>query len=361
MATYYVRSAGGNDVNDGLSFANGWATIQKAADTATGGDLALICADGTHLPTAVVDFDTNAGALATPVIFRGASATGDDDGTVATIGGASLGAGADLININIANLHLQFHGLRFTGGKDDNIICGTDSYYMTFMNCRIDTATDDGVYNVSSGGIWRFIRCQIDSNGGQGLAINSASRGLFNLFDCVVNDNTTIGAEIGGGVVVLRTMFIDNGTDGLVLNAASPINIDSCIFFNNTSDGIYAAAAPSRMQYITNCIFRLNGGYGLNTNTGDVDHYYLANCCWNTNTLGNVDINGGTVWGTGHVTGDPLFVSEVDGSENMALQYGSSCKAAGTLGAAVYGGTGYLDIGALQRREPSRPKITGVF
>jgi len=44
---YYVDSSGGDDSNDGLSWANAWLTVNKAATTATGGDT-VIYADGTY-------------------------------------------------------------------------------------------------------------------------------------------------------------------------------------------------------------------------------------------------------------------------------------------------------------------------
>ena len=116
MATYYVRSSGGNDGNTGLSFALGWATIQFAADTAVAGDLVLICADGTHLPTATIDIDINTGTDASRITFRGAAADGTDNGTVATISGASLGSGY-IVNVAANTVdYVTVENLRFTGG-----------------------------------------------------------------------------------------------------------------------------------------------------------------------------------------------------------------------------------------------------
>jgi len=46
MTTYYVKTDG-DDEADGLSWANAWATVNKAATTATGGDT-VIYADGTY-------------------------------------------------------------------------------------------------------------------------------------------------------------------------------------------------------------------------------------------------------------------------------------------------------------------------
>jgi hypothetical protein len=69
-----------------------------------------------------------------------------------------------------------------------------------------------------------------------------------------------------------------------------------------------------------------------------------------------VDINSGVVTNSDYnaTTGsDPLFVSTTNNSEDFALQSSSPAKAAGFPGAMYIGGTGYRDIGALQRQEPT--------
>ena len=195
MPTYFVRSSGGSDdpeTNDGLSFEFGWATIQYAADTAVAGDLVLICADGAHTTTSTIDFDTNAGGLSNSIIFRGANATGGDDGTVATISGSALGANDILINITMS--YLVFENLRITNATDHNLRQDVTGF-TTFIRCRIDSATDHGIYQLGSIGMVSLFDCEIDNNA---IGIGSASgfRGHVNMSRCSVHDNTGHGLDL---------------------------------------------------------------------------------------------------------------------------------------------------------------------
>jgi len=326
MATYFVRSSGGNDSNDGLSFANGWATVQKAADTAVGSDLVLICADGNHSPTVTIDFDTNAGAPTTPITFRGAGATGTDDGTIATIDGGSLGASDDLVDLGI-NATLIFENLIFSNATQYNVFNDVQGI-RRFQNCRFTGATSDGFRTQSSAGgsSFVFINCEFDGNGGDGYGINADARGHARFYRCSFHDNTTHGAHISphttaplGSPTLDRCLFYDNGGAGVFVNDTSggPIFIYHCTFALNTGNGIEFEVLTDVKVFIHDTILRSNGGYGIDTNGSDVDMPFLERLCSDNNTSGHIDINGGTLMGTGHVLEDPQFASETDGSEDF--------------------------------------------
>lgn len=336
MATYFVRQSGGSDGNDGLSFAQGWATIQHAADTVAsgGGDLVLICADGTHAPTATIDFDTNAGATENPNIFRGASAIGVDDGTVATVSGSGISS-APLFNLSIASLFMTLENLRLTAGTTFNINLGTalNDSFVNFINVRIDNASGAGVFNGESDAetVFQFINCEIDNNGADGIDSAGASRGGLKIINCSIHNNTGDGVEETSGVVskavCIKTLFYANGGHGLNINndLRSTI-IDGCVFFNNTLNGIEIGGTTINDLVITNCIFRSNGGYGIDTNGGSLLQFAYADFnCFSNNTSGDIDINGGTPPGDNNVIDNPDFTSETGGSEDFTLQAGSPC------------------------------------
>ncbi len=325
MATYYVRQSGGNDSNDGLSFANGWATVQKAADTATGGDLVLICDDGTHSPSVTVDFDTNAGSADAPITFRGAGSAGADDGTVATIDGGSLGASDDLIDKGVNSSYLVFEQLVFSNATQYNFFSDTTGVTI-FRRCRFSSASSDGFRTQSTtvAHIY-FYDCEFDGNGADGYSINSSARGHSQFYRCAFHDNTSDGARVSGYNANLfgapnfhGCLFYDNGADGLTIDNYDGFHfIDHCTFFGNTSDGVSIGGSTVQMTFITNSIFRSNGGYGINANSIDVDRLFCRNICSHNNTSGHIDINSGTIPGTGHVLEDPQFASETDGSEDF--------------------------------------------
>ena len=340
MATYFVRSAGGSDGNSGLSFALGWATIQYAADNASAaGDIVLICDDGTHLPTATVDFNTNAGAKNNPIVFRGASATGVDNGTIATISGASLPATTDLFNLNISALAIKFELLRITAATRVNILIGTafNEGLAIFRDVRIDNAATDGILDSESATtkLTIFINCEIDSNGDKGLESVGVARGGHKMLNCSIHDNTGDGIEENIPLASPKSeyvgcLFYNNGGSGLnsITGGFPAVLIHNCIFFNNTNDGI---TFNSTITYnyglvVTNNIFRSNGGYGINTNTGILGQFAYADYnCLSNNTSGAIDINAGVAPGSNNVTTDPTFTNETAGSEDFTLQSGSPC------------------------------------
>lgn len=346
--TYYTKhDAGGGGVG---SFADPF-TFQEAADAALADDLVLVCNTGVYTPAATIDFDTNTGAILTPITFRGANADGSDDGTVATISGSGMGSG-NLFYLNINNM-LNFDNLRITASKGAGIRIGNIVVYLTLSNCRIDNSVGDGIYETSASINVFLFGCEIDNNA-RGLMGNVASRGRWKVCRCSIHDNSSYGIFEGSTIIAEDNLIYDNGDDGINLEVANGAYqmIRGNVFFGNSADGIAIKVSLGRL-IIENNIFRSNGGYAINTNTGTIRQFMSCkNNCSHNNTSGHIDINGGTLPGTGHVLADPLFVSETDGSENFSLQSGSPCLAA-AIDAGIWtvgGGTSYRDIGAVQRQ-----------
>lgn len=334
MADYFVRSSGGSDGNTGLSFAQGWATIQYALDTVnTEGDRILICADGNHLPTAQIDIDTNAIDDDDPIIILSANATGTIDGTQATISGASLPANTTMFSYNLTGFSYKWENLRITGATDHNILfTSTANGHASYIDCRIDSATDHGVRIEESDSDFNvnFINCEVDSNGA-GIGVNTNQRGGTKVINCSIHDNTNIGYAEGarwGKVVAIGNLIYDNGGDGIKLYYPSvSAVIMGNVIFGNSGDGLDSDNNVISGHFmIINNIFRSNGGYGINTNTATNNIFAFADYnCYSNNTSGAIDIGGGTPPGSNNVTSDPQFVSETDGSEDFTLQSGSPC------------------------------------
>lgn len=338
MATYYSsHNAGGGGVG---SIVDPF-TLQELADAVDGTapDLGLVMNTGVYTPAATIDFDVNASALLTPNIIRGANADGSDDGTVATISGSGLGGGDDLLDIGIV-MYTWLENLRITAATQYNIFCD-QAALLKLENCQIDSSTSHGFYMTSTAGRIIFVKCEINgSTGGCGLAVNSAARGRFKLIRCSVHDNSSHGIHDGASVgtyyarpELIDTLIYDNGGDGAnyELGGAGYIGpiVRGSVFFGNTGDGLAFHASRGAIE-IDNSIFRSNGGFAINTNTGSINAFYnIKNNCYHNNTGGVIDINGGTSPGTGHVLADPEFVSEVDGSEDFGLQATSPCLVAG--------------------------------
>ena len=318
--TWYVRSSGGSDSNNGQTFSTAYASIQHAADVTTvSGSVILICNDGVHLPTSSVSWDTNLGSTISPIQIRGGSATGDDDGTIVTISGTSLPATTDLFTLSLSDMRLRFSNLILTSATQHNLLV-TNSGFVQFFGCRFTGASSNGVHHNDSGSnAMYFIDCEFDSNGARGYSANSIARGRSVFNRCVFRDNTTDGCyESMSSVGSTRPdfdqcLFYGNGATGLTLIGTGNyggMTVKRCTFFDNTTDGLNIDEDGGFIRY-DSLIFRSNGSYGINTNTAVVSQFVASRICAHNNTSGNIDINGGVIPGDNIVLEDPQFVSEV--------------------------------------------------
>lgn len=277
MATYYVRSSGGNDTNDGLSFANAFATIQKAADTATAGDDVRICADGTHTQTATIDLDTNSGTGASPIVFTGANGTdGSDDGTVATVNRTSFGAAVFVGNGTVSHIHFR----NISSQNDNRPFVSTVPYaVIESVECSGSTTL---VCETCAGAVLR--KCSL--SGTAAVSLVTGNRGEV-CIDCYVDASSSIfstailevsnfrasarykrvtvaGATLGASFDnsdavasgVLDSCIFDGCTTGVsVLQDDVPL-ITSCTFYNCTTGIDASAAAATGTLVVEDCIFK---------------------------------------------------------------------------------------------------------
>lgn len=358
MATYYVRASGGNDTNDGLSFANGWATIQKAVDTAQAGDLVLICSDGTHLPTSAVSFNTYSGTAGNLIMFRGAGAAGEDDGTGVTISGTSLAAGADLFQfVTVTGArNISLENMRLTAGKTHNIDTVGAQNNIFLRNCRLDNAAADGYRMDNASSSVTMLDCEIDNNGSRGIGQSTTSRGAAHMTGCSIHHNTSHGFDLGRDSILTGCVVYRNGGSGYRGQAGS-VRAIGCTFFNNTNDGIEDYGG---MEFLGgHNIFAKNGGYGVKHNgAARSDKFnWVYNLYFSNTTAPTDDPTGGGLDDTdyAYISGsDPEFISETDGAENFAVSGTSPVRDAGFPGVLPTGGTGYRDIGAIQSRAARR-------
>lgn len=340
MSIYYVRSSGGSDSYTGLSFAQAWATIGNAAFYATAGDTVLICADGIHYPASPVSLTAFAiGAIMAPITYRGASATGADDGTVATISGNSLSAGQRLFALS-AHSFIDFHNLTLT-----------ESPGVAF-----------NITNNTSAGSINLKECSIISNDNTGVFIESTANGAHDIVfnNCTIADNGNIGAAVYDNANFINCTIANNGNFGISwnLNGDYPgFNIKGCNIYGNAASGLRPYANYSWGNIITNNVLYNNGGsglefanptlsgarmtlfnnifkdnaaYGIYIPSGTSDHFtYIDYNCYYGNTSGHCNFNGGVPYGNYNKYIDPLFLSETPGAEDFRTYENSLCRGTG--------------------------------
>jgi len=346
MADKYVRATGGSDGNTGLSFAQGWATLQYAFDNLSTLDVLHICSDVSNKFTisANVDVDTTTGTITAPIYVKGADLV--DGSPYDGAGQAYIVTASTITGMwNIANGYSYYYccDLNFDGGGSGNgasaiLSSGTSSAGWTFLNCRFTNCSSHGINAYVrpgvTGGIWTLTFCEVDNNGkgGTGIGIaNSAvsNRCMVNVHHCNIHDNADDGFRLGNASSVVfasifGTVFFRNGASGLLIAGDSPVLVSSNVFFDNGQDGLEFNASDNMIIHgFVNNIFSENDAYAINTNSQANRFPCSGYNCYYNNTSGNIDT--GSIPGHSNITSDPKFVNTGIGTEDFDFQSGSPC------------------------------------
>jgi hypothetical protein len=241
-------------------------------------------------------------------------------------------------------------------------ISGADS---NITNLKFDGATLSSIKGFDAGatrGIYRLLWAYQCSNVGLSGTSTAALWLNCRASDCTV----TIGMSAAGRVY--GCSFDGNATDGFRDSAAGTL-VAHCVADSNGDEGFSVTGVGSTL---INCSSYGNGRDGIRGNAiGNtaINCISYGNSSVQINLTGNfaVSLNSATVSGgvtnsgTGAVTigsvvltADPFTDAP---NQNFTLNTtaggGAACRAAGVPGALPMGGTGYLDIGALQHQDPA--------
>jgi len=328
MTIYYVRPTNGNDGNAGTSFAAAWKTTQKALDSATAaGDEIRLCAEATETKDAVsIDVDTNTGAVGNKILVRGMDGTDGTSAAQYTIQATGTWTGNGLLDFADASDYYTFRNITLDcNSVATEAITSTSNTCIghTFETCVLKNATADGAVIAGSDDHipWAFLNCDIHDNGGNGIATNANGVGPIMIIGGTVHDNASTGVYTRDKTTLIGVQIYDNGDRGVRSSGTSDgTTIDHCTIHGNTSDGIEIHANADTFTVTNNSIVS-NGAYGVQhlatvdeTIFMDYNHFY-------NNTSGETDL--ATTPGQNNQSGDPLFVSVTDGSEDFTPAFGS--------------------------------------
>lgn len=344
MATLYVRPVNGSDANDGLSYANGFLTTQKAADTAVAGDTVRLCKEATETTAAQIDFDTNIGSEEgkQQIVFESYSSDGSvrEDGYTVQ---ASASIAGGIFNF-AASEHIEIRGVDLDGNSNAAHCVGSTQTVLenvVFENCRMFGATSHGVqanWNSASPDYQSalFINCEVFDNGGGGIIVTNPVDGGMTVIGCVVHDNGSHGILLegtGGAGIVKGCEVYDNAGIGIATNnGVQAAQISGNTIFGNDSHGIQLGGSLTELNNIHHNSLVSNGGYGIFFD-GFNDQQYIDYNHFHANTSGQTDL--ASTPGENNTSGDPLFASTTDGSEDFTPASNSPLAGAGVLGTDI--------------------------
>ena len=238
-------------------------------------------------------------------------------------GGAGK-ANYGLYNIDALATNNRFINVKFCNAAISNI--NWTGQYPVFINIESCDAGTHGAGLGCSDGF--FHNCSFHDNGDSGLlTVNSNYNSFTNIS---VYDNVGYGINLAGTSSqnkIINCLAYGNGNTGIRARAATVNNV----ILNNTSvgntgDGYGFEGDPTDQAY-----FGYNHSYGNSAHCSEVADNLFADF-----------LNGH------NITGDPLFASVVDGSEDFTPALTSPLIAA-ALPNLDLAGVSHLDIGPIQR------------
>jgi len=322
----------------------------------------FVKANSTYTVASGVSFNPNDNTKGTAINVNGYTTNRGDSGQ-ATVQATSTGFTIITITNNNALNNFTFRnfildcnsqttssGLTFSAN-------GNSAANLKIENCK---GAFGFSFNTFSDLVGRNILVTNYTGAGAAFLMGQTVTGTEMCFWCVAVGNAAIGFQISGPGTCVSCISANNtgpGSDGFQLTSSSVTStaLLGCVAYGNGRDGIRFtgdASSGSSELMILNSVIYGNAGFGFNNTgvTGGPSAYgvvldytgFGANTSGATNnqTQGAHDVT---------LSGDP-FVNGA--SNNFALNNtagaGTALRAAGFPGTLQTGGTGFLDIGALQ-------------
>ena len=245
-------------------------------------------------------------------------------------------------------------------GKAEYCLYGSNALavHNRFFNVRFCEAANQDVYYL--GDHVTFVRCKMSDSVSWGARIDGD---YPNIIDCVVNDNASHGIILFGTLGLVHNLkTYGNGALGFCLGGGGGTlytRIINCLSYGNVDDGFTCnAAAISNLWYNNTAVE--NGDYGYNFGGVEDQSYFGFNHSdgntAHTDLVADVDFP--DLFDGNNITGDPLFASVVDGSEDFTPALISPLIAA-AMPSLDLAGVSHLDVGPIQRALTAGSALVG--
>lgn len=315
-----------------------------------------------------VQFNNTPATRTTTTFFTARNAGDSTTGRINIIGKTGVrpvlentGSAVGLTMASVAGYYISNLEIKTAGGAGT----GIQNVGSTIIdNVKISGAGGTGIV-VSGQGV-HVLSSEITGVGGAGITSAANYQGAF-----IGNYIHGVGAnaiEISGNspcVVIANNVITGNTGKGILWSGAPTSQATYFAVINNTvygnGDSGLEIADADAVVILYNNIFQENGNaaneYNVEWTAGNAERvalhkynlFYHSNC-QGSGTGGPSCVSGLTVNST-ESSSDALFTNA--GSSDFTLQSTSPAKATAYPGVFLGGNTGYLDMGALQRQEPS--------
>ena len=303
------------------------------------------------------------GTNVAPITYAGYTATRGDNGIAAfnrTTGNFNL-----ISNTGAFKRFLNFRANAFAGAAVTKCFV-TSGNATVFQNCIADGGTVAG-FELGSGANNAILvgclalRCTSTAAGAFSILASGISGVVF--LGCWATQNACPGytnLSTASRILISRSIASkgQNTAPGIRQAGAgtSQLMVDGCVLYGNDGDGLLidttTAAATGDGVVVVNSIFSENGGYDINCNgvaLGDpfLDwnaFYSTGSGRYNNLPAGSHDVV---------LSASPFVDAAGDFYSLIDTGAGAACRAAGFPGVLPNGEIGYLDIGAIQHADPT--------
>lgn len=343
-ATSGVGASGVGNIGGALK------TIGKANGAMQAGNVCYVKAEATITTASTITINFAATGTGQTQGFIGYTSSRTDGGQVTIQASTGLGS-TDIVNLNAQGLY--FANFVADGNSQTNTRGLTTGSRAIVINVTVKNTTNNHAFQLNQS---MAIRC---------VATNHTDSAAFQFIaacvciNCIAYANTCSGFQTSGtnNLVFIGCIAGNNtgaASDGFVIDPSQGFaSIRSCTAYKNGRDGFHCSESGNQFTlWVENNISYGNSRYGFFANTTPLAGILLGdNNAYGANTT--ADLNGFPA-GPHDVTltGNPTTAGDTNNfTLNNTAGAGAACRAAAFPGVLLAGGTGYLDIGALQHQE----------
>jgi len=367
--TYVNSTTCTTDRSTGLSAGTGatmniggaLATPSQAHTNAVAGNIIYFKASANYTFTSTLSLSKDSRST-TPLKLIGYTSTRTDNGratfTTATNSTPILSITGTCVNVEVDNISFT----TTASVKDDCFKCGTTGYMFAFFNCVVDGFTTGFDSNSNNAQPLIIGNCEVKNCTTSGISNGSSTY----IYDSYIHGNaigmqnpSAAGSGGNNEFLVVNCIVASNTSQGMNMTAGSVngsfchVDVSYCSFYSNTGDHIKITVGGNAAGLaVRNTIFYGGSAYAINfTVASQYTMMYLRYNAFGSNSSGNYN-NCPTGTGDVALSSNPFTnAGSGDFSLNSTAGGGAACKAAGFPGAMIGGGTGYVDIGALQHQD----------